>query len=383
MNEKPVYLDYQASTPVDPLVRDAMLPFLTEQFGNPHSSDHSFGWEASTAIRTARARVASLINADDDEIVFTSGATESCNLALRGIATRPGNGDRVRIVTLATEHPAVLETVLDLGQSGHESVVLPVSSDGLVDLADLDRVLDDRTLIVSVMAANNEIGVLQPLAEISARCHAVGALVHTDATQAPARLPIDVDKWGVDLLSFSGHKVYGPKGIGALYVRAGLELRPLITGGAQEGGLRGGTLPTAPIVGLGVACELAQDQQAKDQARMAALATSLLDRLREDHPSLRLFGHAEARLAGTLNIGFPGVPSHFAIRNVADAIAVSSGSACASATSEPSRVLLALGLDPATAATGIRISFGRFTTEEDVETAVAALSKIRSVEVQT
>ena len=162
MNEKPVYLDYQASTPVDPLVRDAMLPFLAEQFGNPHSSDHSFGWEASAAIRSARARVASLINADDDEIVFTSGATESCNLALRGVATRPGNGARVRIVTLATEHPAVLETVLDLGESEHESVVLPVGSDGLVDLKDLDRVLDERTLIVSVMAANNEIGCCSP-----------------------------------------------------------------------------------------------------------------------------------------------------------------------------------------------------------------------------
>ena len=383
MNERPVYLDYQASTPVDPLVRDAMLPFLTEQFGNPHSSDHSFGWEASAAIRNARARVASLINADDDEIVFTSGATESCNLALRGIATRPGNGDRVRIVTLATEHPAVLETVLDLGKSGHESVVLPVGSDGLVELEDLDHVLDDRTLIVSVMAANNEIGVLQPLAEISARCHAVGALVHTDATQAPARLPIDVDEWGIDLLSLSGHKVYGPKGVGALYVRSGVELRPLITGGAQERGLRGGTLPTAPIVGLGVACELAQDLQDEDQARMAVLASFLFDRLREDHPSLRLFGHPEARLAGTLNIGFPGVPSDLVIRNVADDIAVSSGSACASATSEPSRVLLALGLDPATAATGVRISLGRFTTEKDLETAVTAFSKIRSLEVQT
>ena len=224
--------------------------------------------------------------------------------------------------------------------------------------------------------------MLQPLAEISARSHAVGALVHTDATQVPARLSIDVDEWGVDLLSLSGHKVYGPKGVGALYVRSGVELRPLITGGAQERGLRGGTLPSAPIVGLGVACELAQDLQDEDQARIATLASSLLDRLREDHPSLRLFGHAEARLPGNLNIGFPGVPSDLVIRNVADAIAVSSGSACASATSEPSRVLLALGLDPETAATGIRISLGRFTTEEDVETAVAAFSKIRSLEVQ-
>ena len=383
MNSRPVYLDYQASTPVDPLVREAMLPFLTEQFGNPHSSDHSFGWEASSAIRTARAQVASLINADDDEIVFTSGATESCNLALRGIATRSGNAARVRIITLATEHPAVLETALDLGQSGHETIVLPVRSDGLVDLADLERVLDEETLIVSVMAANNEIGVLQPLPEIAARCHAVGALVHTDATQAPARLPIDVDAWGIDLLSLSGHKLYGPKGVGALYVRSGLELRPLITGGSQERGLRGGTLPTAPVVGLGVACELAQENLDEDRTRISALTSRLYDHLHEEHPSLRLFGHSEARVAGSLNIGFPGLPAEIAIRNLADEIAVSSGSACASATSEPSRVLLALGLDPDTAATGIRISLGRFTTEEDVETAIAALSKIRSLSSQT
>ena len=380
MNGKPVYLDYQASTPVDPLVRKAMIPFLTEQFGNPHSSDHSFGWEASSAVQSARARVASLINADDDEVVFTSGATESCNLALRGVASRAGNGERARIVTLATEHPAVLETVLDLGQSGHETIILPVGPDGILDLADLDRILDERVLIVSVMAANNEIGVLQPLSEIVSRCHAVGALVHTDATQAAARLPIDVDEWGVDLLSLSSHKLYGPKGAGALFVRSHLELHPIITGGSQEKGLRGGTLPTAPIVGFGIACELAEETQEEECARIASLTSRLYDRLLEQHPSLRLFGHPEARVAGNLNIGFPGVPADLAIRSVAGEIAVSSGSACASATSEPSRVLVALGLDPEIAATGIRISLGRFTTDEDVETAIAALSRIRSPE---
>lgn len=379
MNGKPVYLDYLASTPLDPIVCEAMMPFLAEQFGNPHSNDHSFGWKASSAVRAARARVASLINADDDEIVFTSGATESCNLALRGVATRPGNGERIRIITLATEHPAVLETVLDLGQSGYETVILPVGSDGILDLAELDRVLDERTLIVSVMAANNEIGVLQPIPEIVARCHAAGALVHTDATQAAARLPIDVEEWDVDLLSLSGHKLYGPKGVGALFVRSGLELRPIITGGSQEHGLRGGTLPTAPVVGFGAACELVEEKRDEDGVHIASLTSRLYDRLLDEHPSLRLFGHAEARLAGSLNIGFPGVPAALAIRSVANEIAVSSGSACASATSEPSRVLVALGFDRETAATGIRISLGRFTTDEDVETAVAALSRIRSL----
>ena len=377
MTDTPVYLDYQATTPIDPVVREAMMPFLGDLFGNPHSNDHSFGWEASRAVKDARARVASLINADDDEIVFTSGATESCNLALRGIASRSGNGRRNRIVTLATEHPAVLETVLDLGRSGIDAVILPVGPDGLLNLDHLDMALDERTLIVSVMAANNEIGVLQPIADIAVRCQDAGALFHTDATQAAGRLPIDVDAWRVDLLSFSSHKVYGPKGVGALFVRSGLRLKPIITGGSQEGGLRAGTLPPALIVGFGAACELAATRQEEDQARLQTLTKRLYRDLREAHPTMRLFGHAARRLAGNLNVGFPGIPAEEVIRNIADHVAVSSGSACASAASEPSRVLTALGLDPETAATGIRISLGRFTTEEEVETAIAALSKFK------
>lgn len=375
MNNRPIYLDYQATTPIDPLVREAMAPFLAEQFGNPHSSDHRFGWETSSAIRNARAQVAGLINADDAEIVFTSGATESCNLALRGIANRTGNGRRSRIVTLATEHPAVLETVRDLGQCGYESVVLPVDSDGILNLADLDNVLDERTLIVSVMVANNEIGVLQPITDIAARCHAAGALFHTDATQAIGRIPIDVDAWQIDLLSMSSHKVYGPKGVGALFVRSGLQIKPIITGGPQEGGLRGGTLPPVLIAGFGAACELAATLQEEDQARVQALTRCLYMGLRKAHPTMHLFGHAEKRLVGNLNIGFPGIPAEEIIRNTADYIAISSGSACASATSEPSKVLLALGLGPETAATGIRISLGRFTTEGDIKAAIAALSR--------
>lgn len=375
MTNKPVYLDYQATTPIDPDVRDAMMPFLGELFGNPHSSDHSFGREAARAIRDARASVAALINADDDEIVFTSGATESCNLALRGVAGHSDNSGRDRIVTLTTEHPAVLETVLDLGRSGFDAVVLPVGSDGLINLTRLDKMLDERTLIVSVMAANNEIGVLQPISAIAARCQAVGALFHTDATQAAGRMPIDVDKWKVDLLSLSSHKVYGPKGAGALFVRSGVRIRPIITGGAQERELRAGTLPPAIITGFGTACELAAARQDGDRAHIETLTKRLYSGLKKTNPKVRLFGHAEKRVVGNLNVGFPGLPAEEIIRNTADRIAVSTGSACASATSEPSKVLLALGLDPETAATGLRISLGRFSTEEDVDTAIEALSR--------
>ena len=376
MINPPVYLDYQATTPVDPQVREAMMPFLGELFGNPHSSDHSFGWEAARAIGDARARVAGLVNADDDEIVFTSGATESCNLALRGVANRAGNRQRNRIVTLQTEHPSVLETALDLGRSGFDVIVLPVGPDGLLNLDHLDKVLDERTLVVSVMAANNEIGVLQPLAEIVARCHDAGTLFHTDATQAAGRLPIDVDEWGVDLLSLSGHKVYGPKGVGALFVRSGVRLNPIITGGSQERGLRGGTLSPALIAGFGVACEVAATRQEQDRRQIEMLTKRLHSALLDVYPALRLFGHPEQRLPGSLNLGFPGFPAEEVIRNISDAVAVSSGSACASATSEPSRVLLSLGLDPQVAATGIRISLGRFTTVREIDRAIAALSKL-------
>ena len=273
----------------------------------------------------------------------------------------------------------MLETVLDLGRSGFDAIVLPVGPDGLLKLAHIEKVLDEQTLIVSVMAANNEIGVLQPIAEIAACCHEAGALFHTDATQAAGRVPIDVDHWNVDLLSFSSHKIYGPKGVGTLYVRSGVKLKPIITGGSQERGLRGGTLPPALIAGFGAACEVAIERQEEDQARMEALAGRLYKALLDIHPTLRLFGHAEKRLPGNLNVGFPGLPAEEVIRNISDRVAVSSGSACASATSEPSRVLLALGLDPEIAATGVRISLGRFTTAQDIDRAIAALSKLAPI----
>ena len=375
MSRKPIYLDNQATTPLDPVAREVMRGMLSNAYGNPHSRDHRFGWEAAEAVKVSRAQIAELINADEDEIVFTSGATESCNLALRGIAMRDGNGERNKIVTAVTEHPAVLETVDDLGRGNHETVVLPVRGDGLLELSELNEVLDERTLIVSVMAVNNEIGVIQPLAEIANRCHAAGALFHTDATQAAGRIPIDVDEWQVDLLSMSGHKVYGPKGIGALFVRSGVSIKPIITGGGQERGLRGGTLPTPLIVGYGVACERATVSQDEDCSRMEALTKHLYEGLLEACPALQLFGHAEKRVAGNLNIGFPGIAAEEVIRNVSERIAIASGSACSSAKAEPSRVLLALGLDAETAGTGMRISLGRFTTEKDIDIAIDVLSK--------
>ena len=356
------------------------MPFLGDRFGNPHSTDHAYGWEAASAIRDARAKVAEFINADDDEIVFTSGATEACNLALRGVASYArGRAGRKRIVTVATEHPAVLETALNLGQEGFESVFLPVGPDGLIDLAALDQVLDKQTLIVSVMAANNEIGVLQPIRDIAARCRSAGALFHTDAAQAGGRLRIDVEELGVDLLSLSAHKMYGPKGVGALFVRGDVSLQPIGGGGGQERGLRSGTLAPALVAGFGTACELAVEQQESDRERIAQLTAQLLERLRHRFPNLRLFGHAERRIAGNLSIGFPGIPAELMIRNVAASLAVSSGAACSSGGSEPSRVLLALGLDRETAATGIRVSLGRPTTQADIDAAVCAFESASAV----
>ncbi len=379
MNSRPVYLDNQATTPMDPSVREAMWPWLCEQFGNPHSSDHGFGWEASRAVGEARARVAQLVNADDEEIVFTSGATESCNLALRGVASREGNDGRNRIVTVATEHPAVLETVQDLGRWGFDAVVLPVGANGLVDLPELERATDERTLLVSVMAVNNEIGVVQPLTEIGKRCREIGALFHTDATQAAGRLEVDVEEWDVDLLSISGHKVYGPKGVGALFVRSGVDLRPVITGGGQERGLRGGTVPVPLAVGLGEASRMAAEKRVDDCERMGRLAGRLYEALLEVRPDIRLFGDVDKRIAGNLSIGFPGVLAEEIIAAVSDRLAFSSGSACSSASLEPSRVLMALGLDEETAATGVRISLGRFTTDEDVDKAISVLTELKII----
>lgn len=367
------YLDNQATTPVDPRVRRAMLPFLEIHFGNPHSRDHAYGWKAADAVRTARARVAQLIGADDHEIIFTSGATESCNLALRGTANASTTG-RNKLITLATEHPAVLETALDLRRLGLEVVVLPVSPDGLLDPADLEQTLDNRSFLVSIMAANNEIGVVHHLADIARVCHNHGALLHTDATQAAGRIGIDVASWGVDLLSLSAHKVYGPKGAGALYIRSGVPLDPIQTGGGQERGIRPGTVSPVLTVGFGEACRIAGSQWKADARRMTKLTGRLRSGLEDLCPDIRFFGHLHQRLPGCLTVGFPGVSAHEVISLVSDRIAISTGSACASGTAEPSRVLLALGFEPEVAMTAVRVSLGRFTTERDIEAALTSFA---------
>ena len=374
--KKPIYLDYQATTPVDPHVLSAMQPYWMENFGNPHSEGHPFGWEAREAVELARSQVADFIGADDDEIVFVSGATESCNLALRGVAMGTGE-ERRQIITLATEHAAVLETAHWLGSRGLDVVTLPVKSDGLLDLLDLESALSERTLLVSVMLVNNEIGVIQPLPEISARCRKVGTIVHTDATQAAGRIDIDVDELGVDLLSLSGHKIYGPNGVGALYVRnrPGLRLEPLLTGGSQERGLRAGTVATPLVVGLGKACAIAGHQLEHDAKRLKGMGCRLLAELKKDFPNLRTFGSIEQRAPGTLSVGVPGVLGERLVEAVSQKVAISTGAACATGSPEPSHVLLALGLELEVAATGVRISLGRFTTDNEIDAASEVLRR--------
>ena len=276
----PIYLDYQATTPTDPRVVDAMRPYWTQDFGNSHSEGHPFGWKSKRAVEIARAQVANFINADDDEIVFVSGATESCNLALRGTALSEKGKERRKIITLATEHPAVLETANFLSNIGYDTKILPVLPDGILDLDVLASELDEETLLVSVMLANNEIGVIQPLEKISAMCHDAGAFVHSDATQAAGRIAIDVENLGIDLLSISGHKIYGPNGIGVLYIRSrpDLKIEPMMTGGHQERGLRPGTIPVPLVVGMGEACRIASHDLPKEAERLLRSQSTFADR---------------------------------------------------------------------------------------------------------
>lgn len=374
--KKPIYLDYQATTPVDLHVLSAMQLYWQEKFGNPHSEGHPFGWEAREAVENSRSQVADFIGANDDEIVFVSGATESCNLALRGTAMAASDG-RSQIITLTTEHAAVLDTVHWLRNHGFEVDILPVKLDGLLDLGELESALSERTLLVSVMLVNNEIGVIQSLSEIVALCQRVGAIVHTDATQAAGRINIDVDELCVDLLSLSGHKIYGPKGVGALYIRnrPHLRLEPLLTGGSQERGLRPGTVAVPLVVGLGEACAIAEHQLDQDTKRLKEMGHRLLTELKKDLPHLQTFGNTKQRAPGSLSIGVPGVLGERLVEAVSGKVAISTGAACATGSPEPSHVLVALGLQPEVAATGVRISLGRFTTDDEVDSASEILRR--------
>jgi len=375
---EPVYLDYQATTPADPRVVAAMLPYFTEIFGNPHST-HRFGHAAEEAVERARAEVAELIGAEPREIVFTSGATESNNLAIKGAArfrrNQRGDAERDQIVTLATEHKCVLESCARLAAEGFAVDILPVLPSGLVDLERLASTIGPRTALVSVMAVNNEIGVIQPLAEIGALAHARGAWFHSDAAQAAGKIPLDVEAMGIDLMSLSAHKLYGPKGIGALYVRRRprVRLTPLFHGGGQERGLRSGTLPTPLCVGFGAAAAIAAAEMPAESERLAGLSRRLLAGLRAALPDSRLQGSAERRIPGNLNIAFAGIDADKLLAALPE-LSLSTGSACSSAAIEPSYVIGALGLDAAAARGAVRIGLGRFTTEAEVDYAVERLA---------
>jgi cysteine desulfurase len=364
----PIYLDYHATTPVDPRVLEAMLPFFTDSFGNPASRHHKFGWAAATAVERARKQVAKLINASAKEIIFTSGATESDNLALKGAAYRfRERGDH--LITLPTEHKAVLDSAKRLEQEGFRVTYARVQPDGLVDLDSLQRTITEKTLLVSIMAGNNEIGVVQPLAEIGRLCRGRGVLFHTDAAQAAGKIPLDVAAMQIDLLSIAGHKMYAPKGVGALYVRqrgAPVELVPLLDGGGHEGGLRSGTLNVPGIVGLGKACEICRQEMPEESRLLAALRDRLKDGLLAALEGIHINGSLEHRLPNNLSVSFPGVDLATLMTELSE-IALSSGSACTSATPEPSYVLRALGLPDEVASTPLRFGLGRFSTQEEID----------------
>ncbi|MSO66172.1 MAG: IscS subfamily cysteine desulfurase [Alphaproteobacteria bacterium] len=371
----PIYLDYQATTPVDPRVLDVMLPYFTEKFGNAHSRSHGFGWEAEEAVETARAQVAHIIGADEKEIVFTSGATESNNLALKGVAEFYKDR-KDHIITLVTEHKCVLDTCRHLEQQGFKVTYLPVQPNGLLDLDRLRRAITDKTLIVSVMGVNNEIGVIQPLKEIGDICRGRGVLFHTDCAQAVGKISLDVEEMKIDLMSISAHKLYGPKGIGALYVRRKprVRLRAMIDGGGQERGMRSGTLPTPLCVGFGAACDLAEQEMGGDNERIRRLSDRLHTSLTKDLPEVFLNGDRERRYPGNLNLSFAYVEGESLLMGIKD-LAVSSGSACTSASLEPSYVLRALGVEEELAHTSIRIGIGRFTTETEIDYAAELIRK--------
>ncbi len=373
----PIYMDYHATTPVDPRVLEAMMPFFTEKFGNAASRNHPFGWEAEEAVEAARKQVADLIGANPKEIIFTSGATESNNLAIKGAAEmyrEKGN----HVITCVTEHKAVVDTCKKLEKLGLRVTYLPVQKDGRISLDDLRAAITDKTILITIMTANNEIGVLQPIAEIGAIAKEKGILFHTDAVQAVGKVPFDVTALKVDLASISGHKIYGPKGVGALYVRRRnprVLLAEQISGGGHERGMRSGTLNVTGVVGLGKAAELCRLEMAKDTERLRTLRDRLSEALHGSLDEIYINGSMEHRLPHNLNISFAYVEGESLLMGIND-VAVSSGSACTSASLEPSYVLKALGAGDDLAHSSIRFGLGRWSTDEEVDYVVDKLTKV-------
>ena len=372
-----VYLDYQATTPTDPRVVAAMQPYWSSVYGNPHSADHAFGWEADAAVEAARSEIARLIGADPDEIVFTSGATEANNLAVLGTA-KAAPPSRHRIIVSAIEHKCVLAAARAASEEGFRVTVVPVTREGIVDIAALTDALDDDVVLVSVMTVNNEIGTIQPIGKIGELCQSRGIQFHSDAAQALGFLDVDVNKLNVDLMSLSAHKIYGPKGIGALYIRRDAKLRPkpIIHGGGQEYGLRSGTLPSPLCIGFGEACRIVGDERHEHNATIGGLRDVLLKGLAEIVPDININGTMDTRHPGNLNVRFPGLESEVILNGLQPYVAASTGSACTSGTPEPSHVLCAMGLSNIEAENSIRFSLGRFTTRAEIEFALSEIQLI-------
>lgn len=379
----PIYLDNQATTPLDPRVLEAMMPYFTTKFGNPHSRSHSFGWEAEDACEIARSQVANLIGADSKEIIFTSGATEANNMALKGVA-RFYKDKKNHIITVVTEHKCVLDNCRHLEEEGFKVTYLPVMPNGIVDLNLLESTITEQTILISVMAVNNEIGVIQPLKEIGEICRRHNVFFHSDIAQAFGKIPIDVNECNIDLASISGHKIYGPKGIGALYLRRRPRVRllPIFNGGGQERGLRSGTLAPALVVGFGKAAEIAKNEMAKDYEHVKKLFDQFLEKIQTNATEVHLNGDKDKRYPGNINLSFAYIEGESMILAIKD-LAVSSGSACTSTSLEPSYVLRAIGVDETLAHTSIRFGFGRFTTEEEVayaaELVISKINKLREL----
>jgi cysteine desulfurase len=382
-----IYLDYQATTPIDPRALDAMLPFFREDFGNPHSTQHSFGQRAEAAVESARSKIANLIGAEARELIFTSGATESNNIAIIGASRfRAKMGDGVkRVIVFEFEHKCVLEAARSLKEEGFTVEVLPVTPDGFADLDALKHALRTPASVVSLMAANNEIGTIQPIEKAGELTRSAGALLHVDAAQAVGKIPLSLSQLNADLLSISAHKMYGPKGVGALYVRRRPRARilPLFQGGGQERGLRSGTIPAALCVGFGAAAKIALENMTEEAERLQKLRTKFCDALDAAGAKYKINGSMTSRLPGNLNISFDNMSALHVMQNAPN-VAISTGSACSSASVEPSYVLQALGVDDIVAAGALRIGFGRMTTEVEVELAARELAAAaRSAKNQT